>query len=93
MDGLGNVTFPIMPPAINSPFNSVLASANEQAFAFVHIVTPSTSERELARWTVDGGMEFRNPDVGMGGTDLDREYQLTLTDPDAVRRIIAAAKA
>jgi copper homeostasis protein len=43
--------------------------------------------------TVDGGMAFRNPDVGMGGTDLDREYQLTLTDPDAVRRTIAAARA
>jgi copper homeostasis protein len=42
--------------------------------------------------TVEGGMAFRNRDVGMGGTDLDREYQLTLTDPDAVRRTIAAAR-
>lgn len=43
--------------------------------------------------TIDGGMRFRNPHVGMGGTGLDREYQLTLTDPDAVRRTIAAARA
>jgi len=42
--------------------------------------------------TQDGGMEFRNPGVGMGGTDLDREYRLTVTDPDAVRRTIAAVR-
>jgi hypothetical protein len=75
MDGLGNVTFPIMPPAINSPFNSVLASANEQAFAFVHIVTPSTSERELARWTVDGGMEFLGDFEG--GDVLSRPHDIS----------------
>lgn len=38
------------------------------------------------------GMIYRNPDVGMGGTDIDREYRLTLTDPDAVRATIAAAR-
>jgi copper homeostasis protein len=37
-------------------------------------------------------MRFRNPHVGMGGTELDREYRLTLTDPDAVAATIAAAK-
>lgn len=42
--------------------------------------------------TIDGGMAFRNPGVGMGGSDLDREYQLTLTNPEAVRRTIAAAR-
>jgi copper homeostasis protein len=42
--------------------------------------------------TVPSGMRFRNPNVGMGGTEKDREYQLTLTDPDAVRATIAAAK-
>jgi len=42
--------------------------------------------------TISSGMAFRNPHVGMGGTELDREFQLTLTDPDAVRRTIAAAK-
>ncbi|MGD9912627.1 MAG: copper homeostasis protein CutC [Rhizobiaceae bacterium] len=38
------------------------------------------------------GMRFRNPDVGMGGTELDREYRITVTDPAAVSATIAAAK-
>ncbi|QRI65450.1 copper homeostasis protein CutC [Shinella sp. PSBB067] len=42
--------------------------------------------------TVQSGMVFRNPHVGMGGTEKDREYELTLTDGDAVRATIAAAK-
>jgi copper homeostasis protein len=42
--------------------------------------------------TVPSGMRFRNPHVGMGGTEKDREYELTLTDGDAVRTTIAAAK-
>jgi len=42
--------------------------------------------------TVPSGMAFRNPHVGMGGTEKDREYELTLTDKDAVRATIAAAK-
>lgn len=43
--------------------------------------------------TVRSGMVFRNPHVGMGGTAIEREYEITLTDVDAVRRTIAAAKA
>jgi copper homeostasis protein len=42
--------------------------------------------------TVPSGMVFRNPHVGMGGTGKDREYELTLTDVEAVRAAIAAAK-
>lgn len=42
--------------------------------------------------TVPSGMVFRNPHVGMGGSEKDREYELTLTDRDAVRATIAAAK-
>ncbi|WP_421591493.1 copper homeostasis protein CutC [Shinella sp. M27] len=42
--------------------------------------------------TVPSGMAFRNPHVGMGGTEKDREYEMTLTDRDAVRATIAAAK-
>jgi copper homeostasis protein len=42
--------------------------------------------------TVPSGMTFRNPDVGMGGTAIEREFELTLTDTDAVRRTIAAAR-
>jgi copper homeostasis protein len=38
------------------------------------------------------GMRFRNPHVGMGGTDLDREYRSTLTDGAAVAATIAAAR-
>lgn len=43
--------------------------------------------------TVPSHMRFRNPTVGMGGTALEREFELTLTDPDIVRRTIAAARA
>jgi len=42
--------------------------------------------------TVPSGMAFRNPHVGMGGSEKDREYELTLTDRNAVRATIAAAK-
>jgi copper homeostasis protein len=42
--------------------------------------------------TIPSGMAFRNPHVGMGGSEKDREYELTLTDKDAVRATIAAAK-
>jgi copper homeostasis protein len=39
------------------------------------------------------GMEYRNPSVGMGGTDLDREYTNTVTDGPGVRATIDAARA
>lgn len=38
-------------------------------------------------------MDYRNPKVGMGGSDLDREYRNTLTDTARVAATIAAAKA
>ena len=43
--------------------------------------------------TVPSAMAFRNPHVGMGGTAIEREFELTLTDPAAVRATIAAARA
>lgn len=43
--------------------------------------------------TISSGMGFRNPHVGMGGTAIEREFEVTLTDTDAVRRTIAAARA
>ena len=43
--------------------------------------------------TIASGMAFRNPNVGMGGTAREREFEVTLTDSDAVRRTIAAARA
>jgi copper homeostasis protein len=42
--------------------------------------------------TIKSGMTFRNPHVGMGGTAIEREYEITLTDVDAVRATIAAAR-
>lgn len=43
--------------------------------------------------TLRSGMAFHNPFVGMGGTALEREYELTVTDEAAVRATIAAARA
>lgn len=43
--------------------------------------------------TIKSPMDFRNPHVGMGGTAIEREYEITLTDTDAVRRTIDAARA
>ena len=50
-------------------------------------------ELHFAALTVTkSGMRFRNENVGMGGTTLEREFELTLTDENAVRRTIAAAR-
>jgi copper homeostasis protein len=38
------------------------------------------------------GMLYRNPNVGMGGTELEREYTNSVTDGEAVRAVIAAAR-
>jgi len=46
-----------------------------------------------ATHTIPSRMSFRNPNVGMGGTAIEREFEVTLTDQDAVRRTIAAARA
>lgn len=54
--------------------------------------TGLTEMHFAALTTVPSGMAFRNPHVGMGGSEKDREYELTLTDRDAVRATIAAAK-
>lgn len=42
---------------------------------------------------VPSAMRFRNPDVGMGGTAPEREYRNSVTDPDLVSAIVAAARA
>jgi copper homeostasis protein len=42
--------------------------------------------------TTASGMTFRNPNVGMGGTAIEREFEVTVTDTSAVRRTIAAAR-
>ena len=46
-----------------------------------------------APMTIPSTMRYRNPALAMGGDDADREYRHTVTDPDRVRRMIAAAKA
>jgi copper homeostasis protein len=43
--------------------------------------------------TTKSPMQFRNQHVGMGGTALEREFELTVTDEAAVRATIAAARA
>jgi len=51
------------------------------------------SELHFAALKVElSAMDYRNPHVGMGGTDLDREYQNTVTDGTAVAATIAAAR-
>jgi copper homeostasis protein len=42
--------------------------------------------------TEPSGMLYRNPNVGMGGTELEREYTNQVTDGEAVRAVIAAAR-
>ncbi len=37
-------------------------------------------------------MVYRNPAIAMGGDDPEREYRIGVTDPDAVRATIAAAR-
>src|SRR5690606_27155881 len=59
-------------------------------------VQRETGVREMhfsAPKTVKSGMSFRNPGVGMGGTALEREYELTLSDGAAIAAAIAAARA
>lgn len=41
---------------------------------------------------VPSAMHYRNPRVGMGGSDLDREYRTTVTDGALVAATIAAAR-
>ncbi len=55
--------------------------------------TTGLTEMHFASLTdLPSPMIYRNPHVGMGGTDLDREYRLTVTDLETVRRTIAAVR-
>lgn len=87
---------------------AILKAANEQAAGRIVIMGCGALDADNIRKVRDGanltelhfaalktvpsGMAFRNPHVGMGGTEKDREYEVTLTDGDAVRAAIAAAK-
>ncbi|MEW9614821.1 copper homeostasis protein CutC [Shinella sp. S4-D37] len=87
---------------------AILKAANEQAAGRIVVMGCGALDAENIRKVRDGanltelhfaalktvpsGMAFRNPHVGMGGTQKDREYEVTLTDGNAVRATIAAAK-
>ena len=62
------------------------------SIATVRARTGLTEMHFAALKDVASGMVFRNPHVGMGGSDLDREYRNTLTDGAAVAATIAAAR-
>lgn len=66
---------------------------DENNIAQVRQATEVDEMHFAALKTVKSGMAFRNPHVGMGGTAIEREYELTLTDEAAVRTTIAAAHA
>jgi copper homeostasis protein len=58
-------------------------------------VRDATAAPELhfaALRTQPSAIGYRNPRVGMGGTDLEREYSCTVTNEEAVRAIISAAR-
>jgi copper homeostasis protein len=61
----------------------------------IAMVRDATGVPELhfaALRTEPSGMLYRNPNVGMGGTELEREYTNQVTDGEAVRAVIAAAR-
>jgi copper homeostasis protein len=60
--------------------------------AAVRRATGLTELHFAALKNVPSAMLYRNPRVGMGGVDLDREYLTTVTDPALVAATIAAAK-
>jgi copper homeostasis protein len=54
--------------------------------------TGGTEFHFAALKAVPSAMAYRNREVGMGGTELDREYSNTVTDPALVRATLAAAR-
>jgi copper homeostasis protein len=74
----------------------VIMACGELAPDNIAQVVRETGGREFhfaALKQVPSGMVYRNPQVGMGGTALDREYSNVLTDPERVRATIATARA
>jgi copper homeostasis protein len=61
--------------------------------AEVHRKTGLREMHFAALADMPSAMRYRNPRVGMGGSDLDREYRTTVTDKTLVAATIAAAKA
>src|SRR4051812_714041 len=74
----------------------IIMACGELAPANIAQVVRETGGQEFhfaAPKRVPSGMAYRNQEVGMGGTELDREYSNVLTDPELVRATIAAARA
>ena len=65
---------------------------DETNIAQIRKATGADEMHFAAPRTEPSPMTFRNPNIGMGGTDLDREYTNTVTDEAVVRRTILAAK-
>ena len=63
-----------------------------ETIAGIRHATGLTELHFAALKDVPSGMLYRNPHVGMGGSDLDREYRNTLTDGEAVAKAIAAVR-
>ena len=58
-------------------------------------VIDTTGAREIhfsARSNVSSSMTYRNPRVAMGSSATEREYERSFTDPDRVRKLVAALR-
>jgi len=64
--------------------DSIARVRREAGLSELHFSAPAT---------VPSAMRYRNPALAMGGSDPDREYRHTVTDPARVRAMIAAARA
>jgi copper homeostasis protein len=64
-----------------------------ETIAQVRRETGLTEFHFAALRTEPSGMQYRNPAVGMGGTEREREYTNAVTDPALIRATIAAARA
>ena len=63
--------------------------------ADIAAVRDATGLREMhfaALHDLPSRMIYRNPNVGMGGTDVDREYRTTITDQARVARTLTAVR-
>jgi len=65
---------------------------NQTNIARIRRETGAPELHFAAQKAVPSGMTFRNPRIGMGGTDLEREYTNWVLDEDGVRRVIAAVR-
>lgn len=60
-----------------------IATVRDAGLTELHFAAPDETPSRM-RW--------RNPAIGMGGTELEREYRIVGTDPDQVRATVEAAR-